>query len=134
MSYEIIRPALETWLSTIQPPIPTGWEGVPFHPPATLYQKAYLLPAMSQNPSFGEGLTRESGILQVSVHSPLGSGPMQATSRAELIRQAFPRGHSIEHGNLIIRITKTPSLAPGSSDGKSYILPVSITFQCDVFS
>lgn len=134
MSYSIIRNALEIRLAELDIDIVTAWENVSLVPPNEMYQRAYLLPAGTNNPDFGNGLSRETGILQVSVVAPQGTGPSDCIAQAELIRTWFPRGLSLVNSGLTVIISKTPSIAPAIYEEKNYVIPVSIPFYCDVYN
>lgn len=133
MSYQIIRRALEKRLFNLQPELPTSWENDTFEPPNSIHQRAFILPAATDNPSYGDTLQRESGIFQVSICTPLGAGSGAAIARATLLKAWFYRGFSITDSGLIIKIIKSPSMAPALRDGAFYVIPVSIPYQCDVY-
>lgn len=134
MSYEIIRSLLETHLDSLMPRVRTAWESVSFTPEVgELYQRAFLLPANTQNPTLGDDHHREIGIFQVSVCAPLQEGAEQALERAELIRWWFKRGTTLESNGFAVRMLSTPSIAPAIHELTAYVIPVSINFTCDVF-
>lgn len=134
MSYQIIKSLLETHLDSLHPRIRTTWESVPFTPEVgELYQRAFLLPANTQNPTMGDDHHREIGIFQVSVCAPLGEGAGIALERAELIRWWCKRGTTLEGSGLVVRMLSTPSLAAAIHEPTVYVIPVSINFTCDVF-
>ena len=133
MSYDLIQQALELRLHLLAPNLPTAWANVAFTPPNSLYQRAFILQATTNNPSFGDTLARESGIFQVSICSPLGIGTADGWARAKLIRDWFPRGLSMQMGGLIVRILNTPSIAPAIKEEIAYVSPVSISYMCDVY-
>jgi hypothetical protein len=132
MSYELIRVALEGRLNDLMPFVSTAWENVNFVAPSSLHQRAFILPAGTSNPTYGDTLMRESGILQVSVCSPAGDGSSNAMARTELIRSWFPRGLSLVNGTVTVIIAGTPSIAPAIYEQKLYVLVVSIPYLCDV--
>lgn len=134
MSIVKIRAALETRLSAMSPAIATAWEGVPYTPvTGTPYQQVNLLIADSENPTLGDAMYRQTGILQVMLAYPPGTGPKAAATRAELVRDWFPRGLGLSSGGQNVLIDRTPSIAPALIDGDRYRVPVSIYFTADIF-
>lgn len=131
-SDSIIRSLLEVRLFDLKPNLPTSWDNVSFTPPNSIHQRAYVLPAPTDNPSYGDNLRRESGIFQVSICVPIGNGSSEALMRASVIKEWFHRGLSMEGDGLIVKIFKSPFSAPGMRDGTFYVVPVSIPYQCDV--
>lgn len=135
MSYRLITAALVKRLSTMSSPLPTqtAWENVAFDPPAGIYQRAFILPSATSNPTYGDTLQRETGIFQVSIYAPNGNGSGDAIERADIIRDWFYRGLSLVNDTVTVRIIRTPSIAPAIQDDLHYIIPVSIPYFCDVF-
>lgn len=135
MSYKLITAAFVKRLNEMVSPLPTqtAWENVSFDPPVGIYQKAFILPANTSNPTYGDNLKRETGIFQVSIYAPSGNGSGLALDRAEIIRDWFSRGLSLVNDSVTVRILRTPSIAPAIQDEKNYIIPVSIPYFCDVF-
>jgi hypothetical protein len=128
MSYALIRQALEVRLNALTPPLPTAWENSSFIQPVTAFQRVSLLPANTSNPTFGDTLAEEKGILQVTLCYPQGNGPVDAMTRAELLRAWFPRGLSISAGGITVRIRGKPSIGPAQYEPGIYALPVSIPY------
>ena len=128
--WDSIRAALETRLNSIASPLPTAWENVPFTQPITAFQRAYILPANSATPSFGDNLSMESGLLKISLCYPEGTGPAAALARALSIRAWFPRGLSVTSGGITVRISSKPSIAPALYEPGLYVVPVTIPFFC----
>ena len=128
MSYVLIRAALETQLDTLTPALKTVWENVSFTKPGSAFQRAYLLPANTSNPTYGDNLAMESGIFQVSLCYPEGNGSIDALERAEALRAWFPRGLSLTSENVTVIINKTPSIAPAMYEPGLYVIPISIPF------
>ena len=128
MSYLSIRSVLELRLNAMTVILPTAWENVPFTQPSTAFQRVYLLPADTNNPTYGDSLAMESGIFQISVCYPEGNGPADALTRAEALRAWFPRGLSLTDGNVTVRISRKPSIAPAQREPGLYVIPVSISY------
>ncbi len=132
MSYQDIRAALELRLDSMNAQIPTAWENVIFNPPEEIYQRAYLLPSTTQNPTFGDSLYRESGIFQISIYAPFGEGTERAILQGEEIRSWFYRGLTLIYNNVKVIINGTPYFSPAMNEGNLYILTVSIPYFADL--
>lgn len=128
MSLPAIRAALETALAAISPTLETAWENVPHVPTVgTPYQAVYLLTAQPDNREIGPGYT-EQGYLQVNLFYPLDAGSSAASTRAELIRAAFPYARTFAASSATVLITATPEVGPARIDDDRYLLPVRIRF------
>lgn len=134
MSIVNIRTALESRLNTMSPALATAWESVPFTPvTGTPYQQVNLLVNEAQNPTIGGSMYRQIGIFQITLCYPPGTGAKAAASRAELVRDHFPRGLGLSSGGINVLIDRTPSIAPAMIDGDRYRIPVSVYFSADIF-
>ena len=129
-----IRKLLEVQLNTLGP-FATAWENVPYSPQTgTPWQRVNLLPAQTENPTFGEDFRRPIGLLQVTLFYPLNMGAGAAETRAEAIHNAFKRGTTLIDGTLRVLIERSPYNGPGFVlEGSWYALPVSIPYMGDVF-
>ena len=132
MSAPAIRQALETALNALSPALATAWENVPYTPVVgTPYQAVYLLRAEPDNIEIGSAYT-ERGIFQINLFYPLDTGPGAAEARAEVIRDAFPRGASFTASGVTTHIEKTPEIGPARIEDDRYFLPVRIRFYAHV--
>jgi hypothetical protein len=113
-----------------------AWENMYFPTAANRvpYQKINLLPATPENPTMGDGFYREVGIFQITLVYPLQLGTGDAFTRAELIRQTFPRGSSFSNGGVTVNIIKTPEIRPAMIDDEAYQLPVRVSYYADIFN
>lgn len=133
MSLVAIRVALETHLSSMTPEVPTAWENTKFDPQVNVaFQKASLLPAEPENPSFGDAFHRAQGIFQVQLNYPLLSGSAVALARAELVKTTFYRGLSLVSSGVTVVVSRTPEIAPALVDGEWYTIPVSIRYFANI--
>jgi len=113
----------------------TAWEGVAFAQVTGVpYQKVYLIPATPENPTFGGNFSREIGFCQVNLFYPIQRGTAAVMTRAELIRSTFPRGSTFSFSGVTVRILKTPTISPGVVDEESFMVPIRIPYQADIFS
>jgi hypothetical protein len=129
MSQSAISNALETRLAAIASPIATAWENVNFTPTAGVpYQSVDVLFAEPENPTFGNAFNRQRGLLQVSLRYPANTGRQAALTRAEAIKNWFPRGLSLAASGITTTIERTPEIAKGGADDDRYIINVRIRF------
>lgn len=136
MSVKSIRQALEvalnTWATTNSKPI--AWQNVPYEPTeGTLYVRASILAAETQNPTLGDGHNRKIGIFQLLVYAKEGNGSSSAETVADSLLSYFARGESFTAGTVTVRILESPSIAPAINDGGWYIVPVSVRYTVDIF-
>lgn len=128
-----IRQLFETALAAINPALDTVWENTAYDPiGGTPYQQAFLLFADNQNPSF-VGLTRYSGIFQVTLKYPAGVGTKDSVDRAGLIKAALPYRRTFTSGTITLTVQRTPTIAPGRNDGDRWAVPVKVPFFANVF-
>lgn len=121
-----IKKALETRLLSLTPSIPTGFEGVNFDPPSTMYQFCQLIIRPPEDPVFGKGYYRERCQFQVFVSSNQGSGTGTALARAELVRNWFQKGTSLLEGGVQISILETPHVGSPTMVNGRVLVPVLI--------
>jgi hypothetical protein len=116
------------------PSLATAWEGVPFTPvTGTPFQQINILYNETENPTLGDAMYRVSGLMQVLLCYPPGTGPKAASARAELIRNQFQRGLGLSSGGTDVLIDRTPTIAPAIIDGDRYRIPVTVYFSADIF-
>ena len=134
MSDATIRKLLETQLNTAGP-FETAWENVSYRPAAGVpWQRVNLLPAQTENPTFGEPFRRPVGVLQITLFFPMGAGPGPAAARADVVRGIFRRGTVLGSGDVRVRLERDPYNGPAIPlDGAWYALPVSVPYVADVF-
>jgi hypothetical protein len=134
MSTVSIRAALETALNGMSPAIATAWENIPFTTPAESvpYQVVHLLLAEPDNSVYG-GEHRELGYMQVRLLYPLNAGSAAALTRAELIRDLFPRGATFQSGGISVIIMRTPEILPATVEDGRYAVVVRVRFYANIF-
>jgi len=127
--------ALETQLATVAPSMPTASENVAFTAtPGAPYQRVDLMPATTVNPTLGDTMSRASGIFQVMLCYPAGTGSGAARKQADLVCAAFPRGGSYTILGTTVQIDSTPTVGAGIIDGDRYCLPVRVRYFANVFA
>lgn len=139
MSQVLIRKALELKIKAVAAALPTplsiAWENAPFDPDTSKpYLKVQLVPAETENPSFGGSHQRKHGTFNVIVRYPEGSGPAGAEATAEAIIAAFPRGLIIPSTGFSVQIDNTPSITAAQISQGWYMVPVPIRYRADIFN
>lgn len=127
-----IKKAAEVHLASLTPALPTSFEGSNFTPPAGMYQICQIVIQPPEDPVFGKGYYRERVQFQVFVSAPSGSGTGDVLSRAELIREHFPKGLSIQEGNTLIHVLTTPFMGSARVVNNRLLVPVLINLTGEV--
>lgn len=128
MSTAKISIALETAINALSPALPTVWENTSYTPVVgTAYQRVDILFAQPVNNEFGRG-HREQGYMQVRLFYPLLTGKSAILTRAELIRSTFYRGASFTKDGIVTRISDTPEIGSGETDGDFHTRIVKVRF------
>lgn len=140
MSEDVIRKAFEQEMNVFvaaqtPPALPLAHENQAFDPPSdgSAYLKLNLLPAQPDNTTIGDGHWRDQGIFQVLLCYPQNAGTGDVDTMAKKIKEWFKRGTSLNEGGTIVRVNKTPTVAPGYPDGEKWKVPVSIPYFAEFF-
>ena len=135
-SLKSVKAALEARVVAIASPLPTRWENVVFTPPldGAAYQNVDLLPATPANPTLGDGMYREQGVLQVVLSYPINGGSGPAYNKAEAVRDWFPRGLTLSSGGVTVVIGQTPAIGPKRDAADRFVVPVSVRWYANVFA
>lgn len=135
MSQTVIRRALEKRLNLMSPALETAWENSDFTPVnAVPYQRLSLLSGTPDNPTFGGGHYRAVGLLQVTLCYPQNTGPGACQARADEVQLWFPRGLSLQDGQDVVIVERTPAIGPGFKDADRWCVPVSIRYYGEFFT
>lgn len=133
MSNRAISIAMESRLKSIIPAMAIAWENVNFNPvDGEPFEQANMLFAKPENPTFGDDFYRQRGYLQVKLHYPQNKGKKAAFERAELIRQYFNRGLTLEALGVATIVEETPEITNGSIEGNYFAVIVRIRFFANV--
>lgn len=135
MSQLFVRNALETTLAAFaasKSNIPVVWENIKSIPTVS-YLKAFMFPAATQDPSFGNQHKRYTGMFRVTYYSTqLNVGMNAITSFVEDLVNYFPRGLQLVSGGLTTNITNTPSVSSPNYDGNFIYVTVDILYRADL--
>lgn len=130
MSDTKIRKALEDHLVASPGQLPTVWEGRA--PSAALdknkpHQLAFVLRAKNRSMGLREKTTLHSGIFQINLCYPAGSGAPVVEARGEALQAHF-RSAVLEVEGVKVTIRGEPDIADPVSISP-YVVPVSIRYQ-----
>lgn len=123
-----IQKALEAHLAAMQPPLPTVWQNRAPVAGATdgAHQKAFLMPNANKSYGLREKTTLHSGIFQVNLCYPSGTGAAQVTARGVMLQEHF-KGQVLEVDGVKVQIRGKPSIAAPISIAP-YTVPVTIRY------
>ena len=137
MSQLNVRSALATRLAAFAATkgnIPIVWENIKSIPTVS-YLKAFLFPAPTQNPSFGNTHDRYSGLFRVTYYTTeLNVGMKKAEEFVDALVKYFPRTLQIVNGTLTTRILNTASVSAPGYEGNFMYIVVDIPYQADQIS
>ncbi|MDA3832280.1 MAG: phage tail terminator-like protein [Spirochaetales bacterium] len=124
-----IRAAFTTKLMALSPLPSIAWENVAFTPViGTSYLQPFLLPGEPYQAEIGEaGQNRHTGIYQVSIYAPTGSGVGDINTLAGTICDHFKRGTVLTYSTTTLTIKKA-FLGPMMTDTDWLHLPVTIQY------
>ena len=129
-----IRAALESRLNSLSPLIATAWENASFTPVNNQpNQRVNLLYSDPDNRILGCVRRYETGVFQVTLCYPIGSGAGAIEDRANLLREHFKRGTVLTNSGQSLQIINTPSKRSLGTDGAVFRMAVSINFRAEVF-
>ncbi len=128
--------ALNTQLAALAltPALPIAWTNYAFTPPfddVAKKPKPYLRATFLKNPNIRRStnpssLHRMSGLFQVDVFYPIGTGEIAAREVAAAVIAQFPIGSKLGDDSLTVRIDERPTDGPSLIDGALLQIPVTI--------
>lgn len=132
MSLTAIRAAFEKRLKTDG--LPIAYQNVEFKVPVSgQYYEFYLLPATPVDAVLGDEFFFEVGIAQITLVYPSGKGTGAAEGRAEQIRDLFPKGLTLIEDGIQVNVVKTPAIARGFPEAGSWRIPITVSWQAQIF-
>lgn len=135
MLYQDIRAAFETTLYNLDTTFPTAWENTEFTPDEnTAYQRVQLVMRVPTDPTTSSDYRRENGEFQVFVSYPSNTGVNAAYTKAAAISGIFKRGTTLVQGDTKVQILESPHVGTAMQFADRYVVPVSISFICNIFN
>lgn len=126
--------AAERHLLALTPAVPTAFEGVTFNPPTGIYQRLQFIIRQPDDPVLGKGYYRERLSMQVFICAELNKGTAEAITRAELVRNWFTKGTTLQEGNIRIHVLTTPQITGTIVTQDRLVCPVIIELVAEVYS
>lgn len=115
--------------------ISVAWENVPFTPPANeMYLAVHDMPVTPRTIDLGLRCRTYSGVYQINVVAPAGSGRTSVVALADRVAELFSEGQEIEGRGFTCWIDQTPGVFRGISTSVSYTVPVSLNYRADISS
>lgn len=135
MTQALVRRALETALKTYADAqsLSVAWENVEFSQPEGAYLRANMLPAETQSADIGRINRRYSGVFQVAVVFPTGTGPGAAEAIVAGIASAFSPATPLTAGGLSVWITQPLSQGPALPERDRFVIPCSLPYAADTY-
>ena len=115
--------------------ISVAWENVPFTPPANeMYLAVHDMPVTPRTIDLGLRCRIYSGVYQINVVTPAGTGRAEVVALARQVAALFPEGQELQGDGFTCWITSTPVIFRGIPTAVSYSIPVSLNYQADIVS
>ncbi|ELN2578803.1 hypothetical protein SP99_02413 [Enterobacter sp. BIDMC92] len=115
--------------------IPVAWENVPFTPPSDgLYLAVHDMPATPRTLDLGLHCRIYSGVYQINVVAPAGTGRTSVVALASRVAELFPEGQEIAGKDFTCWISSAPGIFRGVPTPLSYTIPVSLNYRADITS
>lgn len=134
MSIIEAQTAVRRRLAALTPSLPTALEGISFVPPTGMYQRLQFVINPPTDPTFGTYFHRENIQVQIFVADKLDVGTTGAIARAQLIRDWFCKGLTLEEDGVRMHVLRTPQIAGAAVAGDRVIVPVLIPLTVEVYS
>jgi len=134
MSIIIAQTAVRRRLAALTPSLPTAFEGIPFTAPTGMYQRLQFVISPPTDPTFGTYFYRENIQVQIFVADKLDVGTAGAIVRAQLIRDWFHKGLTLEESGVRMHVLRTPQIAGATVTSDRIIVPVLIPLTVEVYN
>ncbi|MGS3629563.1 phage tail terminator-like protein [Enterobacter hormaechei] len=123
------------WVPGLMPEgISVAWENVPFTPPANeMYLAVHDLPVTPRTINLGLRCRTYSGVYQINVVAPAGSGRTSVVALASRVAELFPEGQKSPAKTLPAGLAARLAYSAASLP-VSYTVPVSLNYRADITS
>lgn len=133
MSITTAQTAVRRRLAALTPSLPTAFEGIPFTAPTGMYQRLQFVISPPTDPTYGTYFHRENIQVQIFVADQLDVGTAGAFSRAQVLRDWFYKGLTLEESGVRMHVLRTPQIAGASVTSDRIIVPVLIPLIVEVY-
>lgn len=136
MSHAIIRQLFEgrltDWAAARTPALRIAYEGAPFTPAdGETYLKAFAIPASTGSNTLGGDHRVYTGVFQVSIVTPSGSGPGAAEGLVDEIAELYPLYMRLNRGDFEVIVLTPVEPSPGIPDDTTYTVAASFQYRAD---
>lgn len=115
--------------------ISVAWENVPFTPPANeMYLAVHDMPVTPRTIDLGLRCRIYSGVYQINVVTPAGTGRAEVVALARQVAALFPEGQEMQGDGFTCWITSTPAIFRGIPTSVSYSIPISLNYRADIIN
>lgn len=133
MSIIEAQTAVRRRLAALTPSLPTAFEGIPFTAPTGMYQRLQFVINPPTDPTFGTYYYRENIQVQIFVADKLDVGTAGAIQRAQVLRDWFYKGLTLEENGVRMHILRTPQISGATVAGDRIIVPVLIPLTVEIY-
>jgi len=108
-----------------------AWPNMPFAPTnGETYLAVDHLPNRSQRLFIGSGDPHlRQGILQITIRGPQNHNAINLTQIAGKVAEHFPTDLRLTSGNVQVRVSKAPDIAPAFKDDPHWVVPVTVSYE-----
>ncbi|MNE33682.1 hypothetical protein D3C76_551320 [compost metagenome] len=136
MSHRTIRQIYEArlaaWAAARAPVLCIAYQGVTFTPAdGETYLKAYTLPAGTSSETLGGDHKAYTGLFQVSVVTPSGSGTGKAEGIVDELAALFPLNARYTKSGLTVMTLTPVEPGPGIPEGNTWTVAASFEYRAD---
>jgi hypothetical protein len=136
MTHKTIRSIYESrladWATAQSPALRIAYEGVAFTPNADeTYFRAYTLPAGTSSNTLAGDHHAYTGVFQVSVVTPSGTGPGKAEALVDELAELFPIYLRLQRGDFEVIVLTPVEPSPGIAEGTNYTVATSFQYRAD---
>lgn len=132
---QLFEARLKTWADARAPALPVAFENVTFTPPAngSTYLRAFLLPADTTSRDLAGDNRNRSGVFQINIVAPIGTGPGAAEGIAAELEALFPMNLLLTSGTFQVLQTSPVRKRRGITEDARYTVPVDFEYQSDTY-
>ncbi|MCU1752149.1 DUF4128 domain-containing protein [Pseudomonas sp. 6D_7.1_Bac1] len=136
MSHAIIRQLFEArltdWAAARTPALRIAYEGAAFTPAdGEIYLKAFAIPAGTGSNTLGGDHRVYTGVFQVSIVTPSGSGPGAAEGLVDELAELYALYLRLNRADFEVIVLTPVEPSPGIPDDTTYTVAASFQYRAD---